>query len=131
MKKVSAKCEATELEERRFFEFIKHQTELWNLKTELRNLYAEQEAREQRRKAQKIARARKMRRERKWAETWFCAGLTVFSAFLYSAQIAGLIAPVLSIPAMVICFGLAVWFLSDIAHICKEERMDRKGRFTR
>ena len=124
MQRVSVKCEASELADRRFFEYINHQSEL-------RALYAEQEARERRRKAQKIARARKMRRERKWAETWFCAGLGVFSASLYSAQVAGLIAPVLSIPAMVVCFGMAVWFLADIVRICKEERRECKGRFER
>lgn len=122
MQKVNVKCEASELADRRFREFCNHQVEL-------RTIYAEQEAREQRRNAQKIARARKMRRERKWAETWFCAGLAVFSVSLYFAQVAGLIAPVLSIPAMVICFGIAVWFLADIVRISKEERTDRKGRF--
>lgn len=124
MKRVSVKCESAELADRRFREFCNHQVEL-------RTLYAEQEAREQRRNAQRIAKARKMRRERKWAATWICTGLAVFTISLYSAQIAGLIDPVLSIPAMVICFGLVVWFLSDIVRICKEERKDSKGRFTK
>lgn len=124
MQKVSVKCEAAELADRRFFEFINHQSEL-------RTLYAEQEARERRRKAQKIARAKKMRRERKWAATWICTGLAVFTISLYSAQVAGLIASVLAVPAMVICFGAAVWFFADIVRICKEERRECKGRFER
>lgn len=124
MQKVTVKCESSELADRRFREFCNHQVEL-------RTIYAEQEAREQRRNAAKAARVKKMRREVKLAKTWFCAGLSVFALSLYSAQIAGLIAPVLSIPAMVICFGLVVWFLSDIVRIVHAERKDSRGRFER
>ena len=124
MKFITVKCESSELADRRFREFCNHQVEL-------RTLYAEQEARERRRNAAKAARAKKMRHEVKVAKTWFCAGLTVFSLSLYAAQVAGLIDPVLSIPAMVICFGMVVWFLSDIVRIVHEERKDSKGRFER
>ena len=124
MKKVSVKCEDLELADRRFFEYINHQGEL-------RTLYAQQRERERIRAARYAAKRRKMRRQRKWAQTRNIVIVALLEWFLFYAQNAELIDPVLSVPVMVLGFGFAVWCAADLFNIWKAERTEGKGRFSK
>lgn len=95
-----------------------------NYQAKIRTIYAEQDAKEQARAVRKAARQREMRRAKKWDRVLVCVALAMFCAALYGAQVAGLMAPVLTIPLMLIALAFVAYSLSYVANIIKAERRE-------
>ena len=138
-KKQSRKDAAQALLDARFRDYLNHQSEL-------RNLYAEQEANERRRThiaeaeerrrahiAEAKERSRKARfleaveRERtakKWSQVRTSAIVAFVSWAIFHAQTAGLIDPRIGMPLVTIGLGYAVYKLCSVLKVCIAEEKE-------
>ena len=138
-KKQSRKDAAQELLDARFRDYLNHQSEL-------RNLYAEQEANErrrahitqakerrrahiaeaieQRRKAKFLKAVERERTAKKWSQVRTSAIVAFVSWAIFHAQTAGLIAPRLAMPLVTIGLAYAVYKLCGVLKVCITEEKE-------